>query len=379
MPRKSKERMSDSRKAYLKCYKQQVHEERPVSASEKKLGGKATPSHEITCKSISLPSPVSGHRTIDVCNIQALLHESAVCSSCKKGKLNVIENSAARHGLFTPLSFRCEYCLRTVPLQRPTITACDSRFLEVNRRSVLAFRSFGKGKAAVDKFCAILNIPPPLSYGAFSAHVQAICEATANVCDNKLQDAVSEVKEFVLATDPELTDQLVLDIEVSCDGTWARRGYTSLYGCVCVIAVATGKVLDFEVMSRYCKSCDIWSKRDPESLEYKQWKASHETECMANFSQSSKAMESAGAVQLWKRSVSKYGLRYMAFIGDGDSAAYKSVVSAKPYGEGVENCQKRLCWSCTKNNGNRTTQSGYSVQGTQATRWQNNRGQRKAL
>lgn len=47
----------------------------------------------------------------------------------------------------------------------------------------------------------------------------------------------------------------------------------------------------------------------------------HEAECSANFSNSSKAMEAVGAVQLWKRSIEKNGLRYTSFVGDGDSAS----------------------------------------------------------
>ncbi|GFX89419.1 integrase catalytic domain-containing protein [Trichonephila clavipes] len=39
---------------------------------------------------------------------------------------------------------------------------------------------------------------------------------------------------------------------ISVDGTWQRRGYTSMNGCVAAISVDTGKVLDIEVMSSYC-------------------------------------------------------------------------------------------------------------------------------
>ncbi|GFV11259.1 uncharacterized protein TNCV_3723481 [Trichonephila clavipes] len=37
---------------------------------------------------------------------------------------------------------------------------------------------------------------------------------------------------------------------ISVDGTWQRRGYTSMNGCVAAISVDTGKVLDIEVMCR---------------------------------------------------------------------------------------------------------------------------------
>ncbi|GFT76882.1 hypothetical protein TNCV_1817751 [Trichonephila clavipes] len=40
---------------------------------------------------------------------------------------------------------------------------------------------------------------------------------------------------------------------VSADGTWQRRGHSSLNGCVAVLSIDTGKVVDLEVMSKWCK------------------------------------------------------------------------------------------------------------------------------
>ena len=40
-------------------------------------------------------------------------------------------------------------------------------------------------------------------------------------------------------------------VSISCDGTWQKRGFTSLNGAVIIISTDTGKVLDVEVMSRY--------------------------------------------------------------------------------------------------------------------------------
>ena len=41
------------------------------------------------------------------------------------------------------------------------------------------------------------------------------------------------------------------------------------------------------------------------------------------------AIEAAGAVELWSRSISQYNLRYTTLIGDGDSKAYSAVVDSK--------------------------------------------------
>ena len=67
----------------------------------------------------------------------------------------------------------------------------------------------------------------------------------------------------------------VADVLVSCDGTWQKRGFTSLYGIVFIIAHETGKVLDYHVMSKECEGCRKWEGKDKTSQEYIEWKQKH--------------------------------------------------------------------------------------------------------
>ena len=52
----------------------------------------------------------------------------------------------------------------------------------------------------------------------------------------------------------------------------------------------------------------------------------------ANYKGSSPAMESHGALNIWKRSVELYKLRYTSMISDGDSSTFKQLHDSKPYG-----------------------------------------------
>ena len=52
----------------------------------------------------------------------------------------------------------------------------------------------------------------------------------------------------------------VKKIRVSCDGSWSKRGHTSIYGFVSVIEMTTGLVIDFVVLSKWCKICSMSSK-----------------------------------------------------------------------------------------------------------------------
>jgi len=59
--------------------------------------------------------------------------------------------------------------------------------------------------------------------------------------------------------------------------------------------------------------------------------------CDINHDKSSGAMESVGAVEIFKSSIQKYNLIYDEYLGDGDTSSFKDVVATEPYKEfGIE-------------------------------------------
>ena len=127
-----------------------------------------------------------------------------------------------------------------------------------------------------------------------------------------------------------------VDITVTFDGTWSKRGFTANYGVVAVISWDTGRVLDTVVLSKYCAQCSRMRGRFPDdSEEYKEWYALHEPKCSANHKGSSPAMEMEGAKVLWSRSVERLNLRYTTVVSDGDSKTIQALNEMKPYGEDV--------------------------------------------
>ena len=61
---------------------------------------------------------------------------------------------------------------------------------------------------------------------------------------------------------------VITDVAVSCDGSWQRRGFSSMNGFVSAISMDNGKVCDIETMTRYCRSCQMH-----ESLKHQDKKA----------------------------------------------------------------------------------------------------------
>ena len=101
-----------------------------------------------------------------------------------------------------------------------------------------------------------------------------------------------------------------------------------------MIGDKSGKVIDTEVLSTFCKSCDSW-KLKKGTNEYNEWKKSHEKECLMNHQGSSGKMELSGMVRIFKRSESSRNLKYTGYIGDGDAKTFSAISEAKPYGPGV--------------------------------------------
>ena len=121
---------------------------------------------------------------------------------------------------------------------------------------------------------------------------------------------------------------LILKTCASFDGTWQRRGFSSLNGVVSCIS--NGKVIDYEVLTKVCRFCQYW-KKFKSSEEFEEWKIHHN--CDINHIGSAGAMESAGVISIFNRSKESRCLRYMRYLGDGDTKSFKDVVNANAYPE----------------------------------------------
>ena len=156
--------------------------------------------------------------------------------------------------------------------------------------------------------------------------------------DQRCATAADVVRAMHQATNPgdEEEDEDSVRITVSFDGTWQKRGHTSMHGVAAVIDVITLLVVDYEVLSMYCHSCSCKKAEfGADSPAFIAWYAEHQDDCSVNYHGSSNAMEVEAAKRLWERSVRNYGLMYTGMLGDGDSKAYQAVVEIEPYGPDI--------------------------------------------
>lgn len=185
-------------------------------------------------------------------------------------------------------------------------------------------------------FSAVMNIAPPNS--RIEKYNSKLLSAVTEVCECSLRFAADEARSL---------NEDSTDIAVAFDGTWQKRGHSSINGVMTVTSFDSGKVLDFECLSKFCNKCIRKPLSTDEQLlkEHKESGASQ-----ANYSGSSGGMEAAGALKLCNRSKDKLNLRYTRYLGDGDSKGFANVLENNPYGvdvnitklECVGHVQKRL-------------------------------------
>ena len=86
------------------------------------------------------------------------------------------------------------------------------------------------------------------------------------------------VREAYADTDPHLREAInkgenpIIDISVSFDGTWQKRGFTSLYGVSIWTDVLTGYVVDHVVLSKYCHACKLQEAKNLPEAELAAWR-----------------------------------------------------------------------------------------------------------
>lgn len=187
-----------------------------------------------------------------------------------------------------------------------------------------------------------MELPRPIFHSFYDKVVRSISIATDAVCKKSILNAAKEEK--AICTEKEETN----GITVSGDGTWRKRGFSSLYGLVTLIGYNTGKIVDFIVKSKYCKACEYWNKKE-DTEEYAEWIKNHASECNVNHEGSAGKMEVDAVIEMFQRSQTLHDVKYANYIGDGDSKTFKGIVDAKPYEnftvlkkECIDHVQKRM-------------------------------------
>ena len=273
------------------------------------------------------------------------------CPECAKSGIVFSNDFEKKKGLANCINLACNNC-------KWTHSTYTSRSIEksatpgmnasgVNVRSVIAFQEIGKGISAMQALCGYMNLVPPMQPVAYNNIQKDLA---------KIYKTVANTSKIKAAGEPKETSS---DIPVSCDGSWQKRGFSSLNGLVTVISVDFGKCLDFRVKTKNCRACSLWESRKGTD-EYIHLIKNHE--CSINHEGSCGSMESDALVEIFKSYETFNGLRYVEFLGDGDTKSHHDVVASDPYPgtvvkklECIGHVQKRV------GNGLRRLKTSYKV------------------
>ncbi|KAE8742809.1 hypothetical protein FOCC_FOCC011667 [Frankliniella occidentalis] len=258
------------------------------------------------------------------------------CPDCKTSEIDITVSE--KKGFCHRFLIQCLVCGNSIcdsyTSQRVTESGTSRPPFEVNKKMTTAFLDIGCGHSAMLRFCSAMGMNS-LEHSAFYLHMHRLQEETKEIREKILEESRAAVHAAYIELDSTLEDQPLLELTISIDGSWHRRGHTSLYGFVAAIDVLTGLVVDFEILSKFCLMCSLAATQHGEdSEEYKEWREDHieKNECSINFTEASGNMESAGALLMFKRSIQTAKMKYVSFLSDGDSKTLSTLNKAQPYG-----------------------------------------------
>ena len=157
---------------------------------------------------------ITGFRFFDM-EVLSSVFEQLRCGDCGSFSLVLMEDSTKRKGCASTLRLLCEHC-------GWKFSFCTSRkqgkSYEVNRRLV---------------------------YGIFNSRV--IGRHVKIIAEESMKKAGQDV--YALKSQGTSSATGPVNCGILCDGTWQKRGYSSRNGCVTVISMDTGRVLDVEALS----------------------------------------------------------------------------------------------------------------------------------
>ena len=251
-----------------------------------------------------------GTRIVSMNLLAKMMDIIARCPECFGQLVGLTER---RLGLKSTLSLCCKDCGKSYNFD---LTEGD-----INLQLVAAMSGIGGDRAEAVRFCSAMNLPQPVSGPTFHKHLHKVSSAMQEVADECMVGAAKECQEEYRSK----------EVIASFDGTWRKRGFSSRHGVTTCLSVAgkASKVLDVEVLSSFCLKCSV-NKRKLSVAAFNLWYKGHAPECEINHTGSAGAMEPCGIKAIFDRSLSKRGLIYKGYLGDGDSKSFHTVATANP-------------------------------------------------
>ncbi|CAF2822948.1 unnamed protein product [Rotaria sp. Silwood2] len=186
-----------------------------------------------------------------------------------------------REDLFLILSFQCSSCTNTITIETSPKVVASNR-LDINVRSQIGGHLCGIRYAGLVKLMGAMNLPSPIQ-------------------DQK---------------NSKWDKNLLLSV----------KSFSNRHGAAAVISCnTTPKVLDIET----CNVCmGALAIKKSNSAKYNDVIRSHQ--CEKNYEKNFDTIEADAVLNMFKQSVSEYGVYYTKYVGDGDSKTFSLLSKTIP-------------------------------------------------
>ena len=120
-----------------------------------------------------------------------------------------------------------------------TNTEKDENYFKINRTSLLAFRTIGKGRSAAEKFLAVMNLGSPVSKPSWKKHGDVLLVIASEISKENMNEAGKDG-----IASGELPSKDPISAGFSSDCSWNARGWHGKKGVISAISESTGKIVD---------------------------------------------------------------------------------------------------------------------------------------
>ena len=97
----------------------------------------------------------------------------------------------------------------------------------------MAFREIGKGHAGIETFSTMMNMPFSIAFTTYKKINKTLYCAYEKSAEKSTQKAAHEVRQMI---NINVCSNDIVDCHISIDGTWQKRGYSSLNGVISAIS-----------------------------------------------------------------------------------------------------------------------------------------------
>ena len=262
-------------------------------------------------------------------HLSAISRHAANCHSCQAAKGVVLIGEKYRAGFASILTSRCTGCNKQFlfPTTSKISGMTGGQYWEINLAAVWGQMATGNGHSPLLEAMAVMGVPA-MTKASFVAAERHIGKWWWELLQQSMQAAGEEEKNIAIANNN--FHQNVPAITVIVDGGWSKRtnkhNYNAKSGVGIIIGKETGKILYMGIRNKFCSICTRANNTNSPVPDH---------QCFKNWNASSSEMETDIIVKGFQTCEQQHGVRYISFIGDGDSSVYPSLISSIPWGYAI--------------------------------------------